>query len=51
MRQIGGWIADVLGHVGEAAIEQRIRSEVAELAARFPVYEPRLTRRAEHARV
>ena len=51
MRQIGGWSADVLGHVGDAAIEQRIRSEVAELAARFPVYEPRLTRRAEHARV
>ena len=51
MRQIGDWIADVLGHVGDSAIEQRIRGEVAQLAARFPVYESRLTRRAEHARV
>jgi glycine hydroxymethyltransferase len=51
MRQIGSWIADVLEHVGDAAIEQRVRGEVAELAARFPIYESRLTRRAEHARV
>jgi len=51
MRQIGSWIADVLEHVGDAAIEHRVRAEVAELAARFPIYESRLTRRAEHARV
>lgn len=51
MRQIGGWIAEVLSHVGDTAIEQRVRGEVAELAARFPIYASRLTPRAEHARV
>ena len=51
MRQIGSWITDVLEHVGDSAVEQRVRGEVAELAARFPIYESRLTRRAEHARV
>jgi glycine hydroxymethyltransferase len=51
MRQIGGWIAEVLSHVGDAAVEQRIRGQVAELAARFPIYASRLNPRAEHARV
>jgi glycine hydroxymethyltransferase len=54
MEQIGAWIADVLAHVGEAAIEQRIRSEVAELAGRFPIYESHrnaTTSRAEHAKI
>jgi glycine hydroxymethyltransferase len=54
MQQIGAWIADVLGHIGDAATEQRVRKQVAELAARFPVYEARRTAKtahAEHARV
>src|SRR5712664_3539730 len=42
MEQIGAWIAEVLGHIGDAAVEQRVRKEVAELAARFPIYESRL---------
>jgi len=42
MEQIGAWIADVLGHIGDAAVEQRVRKQVAELAARFPIYESRL---------
>ena len=42
MEQIGAWIADVLGHIGDAAVEQRVRKHVAELAARFPIYESRL---------
>jgi glycine hydroxymethyltransferase len=41
MAQIGAWIADVLNHVGDAATEQRIRKQVAVLAARFPVYASR----------
>jgi hypothetical protein len=28
----------MLGHLGDAAIEQRIRAEVAELAGEFPIY-------------
>jgi glycine hydroxymethyltransferase len=46
MEQIGNWIADVIGSVtnagGNAEVEQRIRSQVAELAAKFPIYEARL---------
>src|ERR1700736_1108149 len=54
MDQIGVWIADILSHMGDAAVEQRIRAEVAELAARFPIYESRrspASSRAEHAKV
>jgi glycine hydroxymethyltransferase len=54
MEQIGAWIAEVLGHIGDAATEQRVRRQVAELAARFPIYESRLKgfpSRAEHASV
>src|ERR1700730_2961295 len=54
MDQIGAWIAEVLLHMGDAAVEQRVRKQVAELAGRFPIYESRLTRgseRVEHARV
>jgi glycine hydroxymethyltransferase len=54
MEQIGVWIADVLTHMGDAATEQRVRKQVADLAARFPIYESR-TRptagRAGHAGV
>jgi glycine hydroxymethyltransferase len=42
MEQIGAWIAEVLLHMGDAATEQRVRKQVAELAARFPIYESRL---------
>lgn len=42
MAQIGRWIAEVLTHLGDAAIEQRVRKEVAELAAKFPLYARRL---------
>ena len=42
MEQIGGWIAEVLTNIGNAEVEQRIRKQVAELAARFPVYEARI---------
>ncbi len=43
MEQIGVWIADILGHMGDAGVEQRVRAQVAELAARFPIYESRRT--------
>ncbi len=53
MQAIGGWIAEVLSHLGDASVEQRVRAQVAELAARFPIYEGRLkgTAKTEHARV
>ena len=53
MQQIGAWIADILTHIGDAETEQRVRKQVAELAARFPIYEARVrgTAHTEHARV
>ena len=42
MEQIAGWIAEVLEHLGDAATEQRVRGEVAALAAQFPLYARRL---------
>jgi glycine hydroxymethyltransferase len=54
MEAIAGWIADVLEHIGDAGTEQRVRKQVAELAAKFPIYEARVlggVKRAEPARV
>src|ERR1700722_16382878 len=42
MEKIAAWIAEVLTHLGDAEIEQRVRSEVASFAARFPLYSRRL---------
>ena len=36
MEKIAGWIAEVLERLGDASIEQRVRSEVAAFAANFP---------------
>jgi glycine hydroxymethyltransferase len=38
MELIGGWIADVLGAIGNTEKEQTVRKQVAELAGRFPIY-------------
>ena len=53
MEQIAGWIADVLTNIGNAEAEQRVRRQVAGLAAKFPVYQARIHRgkmRSESAR-
>ena len=42
MDRIAGWIAEILQHLGDASIEQRIRGEVAELTGQFPLYTRRL---------
>jgi glycine hydroxymethyltransferase len=46
MAQIAKWMAAVMSNVGDAAAQERIRGEVATLAARFPLY-PRLLAAAE----
>ena len=51
MHQIGTWIAQVLANIGDAATEQRVRKEVADLAARFPIYESRMRAGATRAEV
>lgn len=38
MRQIGRWIAQVLNSPGDPAVKARVRSEVRELCAQFPIY-------------
>jgi glycine hydroxymethyltransferase len=38
MERIAGWICDVLEHSGDSATEQRVRGEVGELTAEFPLY-------------
>jgi glycine hydroxymethyltransferase len=39
MERIAAWIAEVLAHTGDAAVENRVRTEVAETASGFPLYE------------
>jgi glycine hydroxymethyltransferase len=51
MELIANGVAEVLTHIGDAAAEQKVRKQVAELAARFPIYESRTRPTATHARV
>jgi glycine hydroxymethyltransferase len=51
MELIAGWIAEILTSIGKPEIEQKVRKQVAELAARFPVYESRMNASAVPARV
>ena len=38
MGRIARWIGEVLSHLGDSEREQRVRTEVAEFAAQFPLY-------------
>jgi len=40
VRQVAGWICDILDTIGDESVEQRVREEVKALCARFPVYSP-----------
>jgi glycine hydroxymethyltransferase len=51
MELIANGVAEVLTHMGDGAVEQKVRKQVAELAARFPIYESRTKGAATHARV
>src|SRR6204780_2830113 len=42
MEKIAGWIAEVLAHLGDRGVEQRVRAEVAAFASQFPLYARRL---------
>ena len=42
MELIANALAEVLTHMGDTAVEQKVRKQVAELAARFPIYESRM---------
>jgi glycine hydroxymethyltransferase len=49
MEQVGNWVADILERLGDAAVEQRVRAQVAELAGRFPIYAARVGRQQVNA--
>jgi glycine hydroxymethyltransferase len=55
MALIAGWIGEVLGAIGNAAtqteVEQRVRKEVAALAAKFPIYEARVAKKVQSTTV
>ncbi|MEA3151404.1 MAG: glycine hydroxymethyltransferase [Gammaproteobacteria bacterium] len=38
VRQLSHWIADVLDHMGDESVVERVRTEVKSLCRRFPVY-------------
>ena len=38
LQRIANWICDVLEHIGDAETEQRVRAEVGQLTAQFPLY-------------
>ncbi|WP_339511632.1 serine hydroxymethyltransferase [Pseudomonas sp. RL_15y_Pfl2_60] len=37
-RQLAGWICEVLANIGDDAVETKVRGQVKDLCARFPVY-------------
>ena len=41
MRQIAGWIAEVLNHLDDEAVITRVRCRVEALTEQFPLYENR----------
>ncbi len=43
MDRIAGWIAEILSNIGDASVTARVRGEVEALAARFPLYERRVS--------
>ncbi|MBZ5527417.1 MAG: serine hydroxymethyltransferase [Acidobacteriia bacterium] len=47
MEKIGAWITEILTHIGDAAVEQKVRGQVAELAQRFPIYPRRVPAAAQ----
>ena len=44
MRQIGRWISEALHHRSEAAVLEKIRKQVLEMAEAFPLYPERRAR-------
>lgn len=44
MRQIAGWISEVVAAPDDESVQKNVRSRVEELCGRFPIYENRLVR-------
>jgi len=39
VRELAGWVCDILDHMQDPAVRKKIQGEVQKLCARFPVYE------------
>jgi glycine hydroxymethyltransferase len=39
-RELAGWICDILDNIVDAAVVERVRSQVLEITRRLPVYQP-----------
>ena len=39
VRDLAGWVCDILDHMQDPAVRKKVRGEVQKLCARFPVYE------------
>lgn len=37
-QQVANWICEILDHLGDESVEQRVQQDVVELCSRFPVY-------------
>jgi glycine hydroxymethyltransferase len=38
-RELAGWICDILDHIADTAVVERVRSQVLEITRRLPVYQ------------
>jgi glycine hydroxymethyltransferase len=38
-RELAGWICDILDHIQDTAVEERVRSQVLDVTKRLPVYQ------------
>ncbi|NJD85343.1 serine hydroxymethyltransferase, partial [Candidatus Erwinia dacicola] len=38
VRELAGWIIDILGNINDEGVSERVRKQVLEICARFPVY-------------
>jgi glycine hydroxymethyltransferase len=41
MKQVAGWICDILDRMGDQSVVEKVRGQAAELCRRFPVYGPK----------
>ena len=37
-KQLTGWICDILDNMGDESVIERVKGQVSEICARFPVY-------------
>lgn len=38
VRELAGWISDILDNINDEGVSERVKKQVLEICARFPVY-------------